>query len=103
VTRLEFTPQEEVELLALLSLAWALRGTDAYRPALETICDWRQDLLGRRAQTLLARLAAEEAARASELERRHEQWGAAAELSVDELVQLLHETDPDRQRAKAAA
>jgi len=75
--RLVFSAEEEVELAALFSVAWALRDTAAYRPALETIGDWRADLIGRRAQLFVARRSVGEA----ELER---------------LVRVLRATDPDR-------
>jgi hypothetical protein len=72
--RIEWTAEEEVEFAALFSIAWALKGTDAYRAALETIADWHADLLWRRAQRQVAHRAAE----------------------TDRLVQVLRDTDPDR-------
>jgi hypothetical protein len=76
-----WTAQEELEFEALFSVAWSLRGTDAYRAALETLVDWHADIRGRRAQTALAHRAVEDV----------------------RLVQLLRDTDPDRLEAACAA
>ncbi len=79
-----WSDEEELEFRALFSIAWALRGTAAYRAALETITDWHSDLCWRRAQTYLAHRA-------------------VADAEIERLVQLLRATDPARIGTKATA
>ena len=59
--RIAWTAEEQVEFAALFSVAWALKGTDAFRAAVETIADWHADRLGRRAQLVVAHRAAADA------------------------------------------
>lgn len=78
---MKFTSSEELEFEALFGVAWALRGTPAFRPAIETIADWNADRLSRRAQVALA--------------HRH--------VELEQLVRLLRETDPARATEREAA
>jgi len=82
--RLAWTAEEQVEFAAIFAVAWALRGTDAFRAAVETIEEWSADRLWRLAQVVVAHRAAERA-------------------EIERLVQLLRATDPDGIRTKAAA
>jgi len=82
--RVEWTDEEEREFRALFSIAWALKGTDAYRAGLATIEQWHDDLLWRRAQLHVAHRAAERA-------------------EIDRLVGVLRETDPATIGTKATA
>jgi len=61
--RVEWSAEEEIEFAAIFSIVWALKGTDAYRAALETLADWHSDLSFRRAQAHVAHRAAAEGAR----------------------------------------
>lgn len=79
--RLVFSPEEEIEFAAIFSIVWALKGTDAYRPALLTLADWRADLTWRRAQVFVAHRAT------AEIE---------AEIELERLVRVLRATVPDR-------
>lgn len=68
------TPEEELELMALVGAAFDLRGTPAAGPAAAAIVDWWDALLFRRAQRYV--------------------WRREARLT--ELVALLRATDPAR-------
>ena len=82
--RLAWSAEEEVTFAALFAVAWALRGTAAFRAAVETIADWSADRLWRRAQTVVAHRA-------------------AADAEIERLVQLLRATDPARIGRSVAA
>ena len=82
--RIAWTAEEEVEFAALFSVAWALKGTDASRAAIETIEQWNDDRLWRRAQLVVAHRAAERA-------------------EIERLVRLLRATDPATIGRKVAA
>ncbi len=82
--RIAWSAEEQVEFAAIFSVAWALRGTAASRAALETLEQWHDDLLWRRAQLHVAHRAAERA-------------------EIDRLVGVLRATDPARIGTKATA
>lgn len=73
---LPFTPHEEIEFEAIFEIAWRLRGTVASRAAIETLVEWNEARLARRALTFVAHRADEDA----------------------RLIRLLRATDPDRPR-----
>jgi hypothetical protein len=75
--RVPWSREEEAEFAAIFGVCWALRGTDAYRPALEMLNDWHAELPLRRAQTSIA----------------HRE---AADRDIERLVQVLRATDPER-------
>jgi hypothetical protein len=80
--RLTTTEAEELE--ALVTQGWELRGTPYTRDAAEAIVAWRE------------RLAL------SRLERRQRREAANAYWTVDRLIALLRETDPEPGRRRQA-
>jgi hypothetical protein len=68
---------EELELRALVGIAWEQRGEPGYRPALEAIVDWH--------------------------DRRHIRRFQRKQRQLAALVLLLRETDPARSRRRPAA
>jgi hypothetical protein len=74
---ISWSPEEEAEFAAIFGVCWALRGTDAYRPALEMLAEWHAELPFRRAQTFVAHRT-------------------AGDGEIERLVDVLRATDPDR-------
>jgi hypothetical protein len=71
------TSDEELELRALVGIAWERRGQSDYRAALEAIVDWH--------------------------DRRHIRRFERKQRQLAALVLLLRETDPARSRQRPAA